>query len=172
MQTAAWMSSKGVGRKKGCPGLGVPGIQFPASCLTESFKTRAFLQEMESPRAANLQLSESSFVPRRTGDTLVRFHLKGTSTANEGMRFSGGASLCKYHPLWTEKDGQDQHFCVAMVGFWSFSLRPPGTAAPERAQLREPDRAAAARGSAGPAEEQESTVPSGRTGAKAALKNW
>lgn len=129
MQTAAWMSSKGVGLKKGCAELGVPSIQFPASCLTESFKTGAFLQEMESLRAANLQLYESSFVPRGTGDTLLRFHLKGTPTANEGMRFSGGSSLCKYHPLWTEKHGQDRHFSVAKVGFWSFSLPPtPGPA--------------------------------------------
>lgn len=28
----------------------------------------------------------------------VRFPVKGTPPAKEGMRFSGGTSLCKYHP--------------------------------------------------------------------------
>ena len=65
MQTAAWMSSKGVGRGKGSAGLGVAGIQFPASCLIESFKTGAFLQETESSRAANLELYGDYFVRKK-----------------------------------------------------------------------------------------------------------
>lgn len=47
MQTAAWMLSKGTGRGKGFAGPGVLGIQFPAACLMESFKTEACPQETE-----------------------------------------------------------------------------------------------------------------------------
>lgn len=54
-----------VGCRKRSAGLRVPGVQLPASCLIESCKTGAFLQEMESLRAADLELYGSYFVQRK-----------------------------------------------------------------------------------------------------------